>query len=112
MGSHPGAEPETDREGQAKAYGVQVIVNAIQINRCVVWPGHSEFFGGEVILSEEIVQLELAGVPGGTHGAFFFCQFGQVVHVDRAVFVGALIGRTDAVLFPLEKGVATQCGHQ
>ena len=104
---HAGAEAEADREGQAKAHGMQVVVNAVQIDRCILGAGHREIFGCEVILSEEVVQLELAGVAGRAHGLLFGRQCRQVAFVDRAVFVRALVGRADAVLFPSEQSVAT-----
>jgi len=55
---------------------MQVVVDAVQINRGIRGPGHREILGSEVIFSEQVVQLELAGVATFTHSSFFGSEGG------------------------------------
>ncbi len=59
-----------------------------------------------MILSEQVVQFELAGVSSFSHPSFFGREFGQIPLVERTASIGALIGRADAVFFPTEHGVS------
>jgi hypothetical protein len=59
-----------------------------------------------VILSEQVVQFELAGVSSFSHPSFFGGEFGQIPLVEWTSCIGALIGRADAVFFPTEHGVS------
>lgn len=68
---HPGAEAEADREGQAQTDGMEIIVDAVEVNGGIYRSGHGKGFGSEVVFAEDVAQLELAGVSGGAYLPFF-----------------------------------------
>ena len=106
FGSHASTHGKAYRESQAEADGIEIVVDAVEVNGRLFRACDNEIFGCIVIFAEQVAQFELAGISCFTHVSFLGCECGEVSQIEVTFVVGAFECRTDAIVLPLEHGRA------
>ena len=90
---------------------MQIVVDPVEVNRRVFRTRKRKLFRSKVVLTEQVVQLELACFAGLAYLVLFGSECGEIAPIASAVIVRTFISIADAVFFPVEQR-RSAVGHQ